>query len=346
MTSSRSNPRDAAAGTTIVCFGEALIDFLAEPVSESATEPGRARSFRQFAGGAPANAAVAAARLGGRCEFVGMLGQDMFGDFLLESLRDAGAGIGYVRRTARAKTALAFVSLDARGERSFSFYRPPAADLLFAESDFDAGCFAQAGVFHVCSNSLTENAIAATTLAGMRRAREAGALVSIDLNLRPALWPEDKPSLPVLWRALEAADLVKLAREELVFLQDGRHGEDEIVARLLRHARLVLVTDGAAPIGWHARARTGSLATLPVQAVDTTAAGDAFIGGLLVQLQRAGVDARGFDAFLGNGPQFERALRYASACGALAVTRYGSFAALPTHDEAMALLARVAPAVA
>lgn len=328
--------------STIVCFGEALIDFLAAPPPE----PGQARSFRQFAGGAPANAAVAVARLDGRCEFVGMLGEDLFGDFLLESLREAGAGIRYVRRTAQAKTALAFVSLDARGERSFSFYRPPAADLLFAEADFDAECFARAGVFHVCSNSLTEDAIAATTLAGMRRARAAGALVSIDLNLRPALWPDGKPLLPVLWRALEAADLVKLAREELVFLQDGGHGEEEIVARLLQHARLVLVTDGAAPIRWFSRTAHGQLPTLPVQAVDTTAAGDAFIGGLLVQLQRAGVDARGFDAFLGDGSRLQRALRYASACGALAVTRYGSFAALPTHAEAMALLASVASAAA
>ena len=153
---------------TIVCFGEALIDFLAAPQPD----PAQARMFRQFAGGAPANAAVAVARLGGACEFVGMLGEDMFGDFLLHSLREAGAGTRYVRRTDRARTALAFVSLDANGERSFSFYRPPAADLLFAESDFDPACFAEAGVFHVCSNSLTEQAIATATLAGMRHAME------------------------------------------------------------------------------------------------------------------------------------------------------------------------------
>ena len=324
----------------IVCFGEALIDFLAGPPGT----PGEARVFRQFAGGAPANAAVAVARLGGACEFVGMLGQDMFGDFLLASLREAGAGTRYVRRTDRAPTALAFVSLDASGERSFSFYRPPAADLLFAESDFDPDCFARSGVFHVCSNSLTEDAIAAATLAGMRRAHEAGALVSIDLNLRPALWAGGAPVPSRLWQALEAADLVKLAREELEFLQRDGTSEEDVLARLLRQARLVLVTDGAAPVRWHARssaeARRGELPTPRVRAVDTTAAGDAFIGGLLVQVQREGVDAAGLDAFLGDTARLESALRYASACGALAVTRYGSFAALPTHEEAMALLAR------
>ncbi len=328
--------------THIVCFGEALIDFLAGPPAA----PGEARTFRQFAGGAPANAAVAVAKLGGECEFVGMLGQDMFGDFLLESLREAGAGTRYVRRTGKAPTALAFVSLDAHGERSFSFYRPPAADLLFAERDFDPACFAQAGVFHVCSNSLTEDAIAATTLAGMRHAREAGALVSIDLNLRPALWADGAPVSARLWQALEAADLVKLAREELEFLQQGGLAESEVRARLLRHARLLLVTDGAAPLRWYARGDDGELPTLRVQAVDTTAAGDAFIGGLLVQLQREGVDAGSFDAFIADTARLQHALRYAAACGALAVTRYGSFAALPTHEEAPALLARSEEAAA
>jgi fructokinase len=324
----------AVNNSTILCFGEALIDFLA---SEPAT--GEVRTFRQFAGGAPANAAVAVAKLGGRCEFVGMLGEDMFGDFLLHSLRETGAGVRYVRRTAAAKTALAFVSLDAHGERSFSFYRPPAADLLFRDEDFDAECFTSAGVFHACSNSLTDAAIAATTLSGMARAREAGALVSIDLNLRPALWPDTAPSLPVLWRALEAADLIKLAREELEFLKEGRFSDEDIVARLLRTARLVLITDGAAPMRWFARGRSGELPTIKVKAVDTTAAGDAFIGGLLSQLQREGVDARTFDAFVAHPDDLERCLRYASACGALAVTRLGAFAALPTHAEAMALLA-------
>ncbi len=318
---------------TIVCFGEALIDFLASP-----PVAGEARTFRQFAGGAPANAAVAVAKLGGRCEFVGMLGQDMFGDFLLQSLRESGAGVRYVRRTSRANTALAFVSLDAHGERSFSFYRPPAADLLFRSADFDPACLSEASLFHVCSNSLTDGEIAATTLSGMAMARAAGALVSIDLNLRPALWPEHAPSLPVLWQALEAADMVKLAREELDFLRQGRHCGDDIVERLLGHARLVVVTDGAATIRWRTRKRSGELPAFPVEPVDTTAAGDAFIGGLLSQLQRTGIDARGFDAYLERGPELERCLRYAAACGALAVTRHGAFAALPTRAEALALL--------
>ena len=319
----------------VICFGEALIDFLAGPPGAA----GEARTFRQFAGGAPANAAVAVARQGGACEFVGMLAEDMFGDFLLHSLREAGAGTRFVRHTGNAPTALAFVSLDAHGERSFSFYRPPAADLLFAETDFDAACFTDACVFHVCSNSLTEDAIAAATLTGMQRARAAGALASIDLNLRPALWAGGTPVRTRLWQALEAADLVKLSRDELDYLrEDARHTEADIVARLLRHARLVLVTDGPHPVAWQTRDNSGTVAPPRVQAVDTTAAGDAFIGGLLSQLQRAGVDAAGFDAFLAAGKPLQQALRHAAASSALAVTRHGAFAALPTYAETVALL--------
>lgn len=314
----------------VVCFGETLIDFLC-------TAPGADTYLRQ-ASGAPANAAVAVARLGGRTQFVGMLGTDAFGDYLLQSLSDAGVGTDYVRRTHAAPTALAFISLDARGERSFSFYRPPAADLLFAPEDFEAACFARTAIFHACSNSLTEPGIAQATWQGLAHARAAGALASIDLNLRPALWANGQPLHDRLWRTLEQADLVKLAREECEYLQADGMDADAVVARLLRNARLVLVTDGAAPVRWWTRDARGQSPTFAVQARDTTAAGDAFIGGLLHRLQDAGVDAGAFDAFLAQPGALAQALRHASACGALAVTRQGAFASLPTQDDVRALL--------
>ncbi|HTD28423.1 MAG TPA: PfkB family carbohydrate kinase, partial [Xanthomonadaceae bacterium] len=169
----------------IVCFGEALIDFHAQRSGDTDD----VATFVPYPGGAPANVAVAAARLGAQVAFVGMLGVDMFGDMLLRDLDAAGVNTRHVRRTDAANTALAFVARDARGERSFSFYRPPSADLLFRDSDFDMEMFATASIFHTGSCSMTEPAIAATTLVGMRRARAAGALVSFDMNLRPALWP-------------------------------------------------------------------------------------------------------------------------------------------------------------
>ncbi|MCC8363342.1 carbohydrate kinase [Lysobacter sp. A6] len=320
----------------IVCFGEALIDFLAQP----GATPDAPRAFLQYAGGAPANVAVAAARLGAQTQFVGMLGTDMFGDFLLESLRDAGVDTSRIVRTDGANTALAFVQLDADGERSFSFYRPPAADLLFRDAHFHEASFADTAVFHVCSNSMTEAAIAQATLQGMSRARAAGAVVSLDLNLRPALWPEGEEPRPRLWGALLEADLVKLARSELEYLAaEMPGGEEAVVQRILDgHARLVVVTDGAATLQWRTRDARGEVPSFRVRAVDTTAAGDAFVAGVLFRLAQQRVDGATFPAFVSDPAVIADALRFGAAVGALAVTRQGAFAAMPTHAEVIALL--------
>lgn len=322
---------------TIVCFGEILIDLLAQPPAS----PAEPRAFLQYAGGAPANVAVAAARLGVDTQFVGMLGRDMFGDFLADSLQQHGVGIDYIARTDAAKTALAFVALDPHGERSFSFYRPPAADLLFRAGHFQAACFAQARCFHVCSNSLTEAAIAQATFEGMQRARAAGALVSLDLNLRPALWPADADPLPTLWQALALADVVKLSREELDFLAAplGEDGAAQVLQRLFAaQARWVVVTDGAAALRWYTRSAQGQATSFRVATVDSTAAGDAFVGGLLTALIERGVDAASLPAFCSDEAAMREVLRFGAAVGALAVTRKGAFAAMPSRDEVNELL--------
>jgi fructokinase len=320
---------NAPARNTVACFGEALIDFLADP-------PGADEAVRRFsrhAGGAPANVAVGVARLGGSARFVGMLGDDMFGRFLLAQLQHHGVDTAQVRRTSEAPTALAFVSLDEDGERSFSFYRPPAADLLFRAADFDPAAFASLAVFHCCSNSLTEPGIAAATLHGMALAAGAGALASFDLNLRPALWPRGADPRPVAWQALERAQLVKLSREELEWLaQDG--GEEAAIARLFANAaRVVLVTDGGAgPIRWWTRAKRGEAHTFRVDAVDTTAAGDAFVAGLLQRIVSLGVAGDVAGAFEDDASRTDL-LRHAMAAGALATTRYGAFDAMPSAAE-------------
>jgi len=300
------------------------------------------RRFARHAGGAPANVAVGVAGLGGDARFIGMLGQDMFGQFLMSQLQRHGVDTTQVRWTNVAPTALAFVSLDETGERSFSFYRPPAADLLFRSGDFDAATFASLAAFHCCSNSLTEPGIAAATLHGMALAADAGALVSFDLNLRPALWPRGSDALPTAWRALELARLVKLSREEFDWLA-REEGEDEVVARLFAHAaRVLLVTDGPGPIRWWTPDHQGEAPTFRVDAVDTTAAGDAFVAGLLQRTVLSGLDPAGLSAAFDDDARRAELLRHAAACGALATTRYGAFAAMPTRADVAALLAEAA----
>jgi fructokinase len=330
----------AVAPATVVCFGEALVDLLARAPASPAAPP----TFTAYAGGAPANVAVAVARLGGAARFVGMLGEDLFGELLARELQRAGVDISCTRRTSQAKTALAFVALDAHGERSFSFYRPPAADLLFRAEDFAPRAFADAAVLHVCSNSLTEAPIAAATLAGVRAARAAGALISLDVNLRPSLWGAAVDPAPRVWQLLAEADLVKLDEAELDFLARSSGGAQGALARLFAaQAQLVVVTAGAAPFRWLARGTTGgTLRTFAVSAVDTTAAGDAFVGGWLQALIAAGVRRDTLREWLTPPRLLEQALRYAAACGALATTRHGAFAAMPAAAEVQALLGTAA----
>ncbi len=313
--------------STVCCFGEALIDFHGTP-------SGSAPVFTAHPGGAPANVAVAVARLGGEAAFVGMFGRDMFGNLLLRELAAAGVDITRARRTDAANTALAFVSHTSDGERDFSFYRPPSADLLFRDSDFDASIFASGTIFHAGSCSMSEPDSAAVTLQGMTHARKAGALVSYDMNLRPPLWPRGVDPAPTIWRALELADFVKLSAEELAFLAASADSEDAVFARLWgANAKLVVVTDGRRAARWFTTHARGDRPTFPVRAVDTTGAGDAFVGGCLYQFAKAGLAAATFQSFVADTDRLDATLRFAAACGALAVARAGSFAAMPALAE-------------
>ena len=335
---SRRQGRPASLGIemkSVLCFGEVLIDF--QPVKDSSrSQPPR---FEQHAGGAPANVAVAVAALGGNAEFVGMLATDVFADFLLDSLHRAKVGTFHVQRTSAAPTALAFVTLDASGERSFSFYRPPAADLLFQESALATDAFDGASIFHACSNSLTEEDIAQATLSLMRRARGAGVLVSFDMNLRPALWPSAVDPGPRIRAALALADVVKLSAEELGFLAVFSNGESAALDAILSgQAQLVLVTDGAQPLRWHARGSHGTLDSYQVATIDSTAAGDAFSGGIAFALTELGVDTASLPALINDATRFNDVLRFGAACGALATTRRGAFAAMASQAEVEALI--------
>lgn len=306
----------------ILCFGEALMDMLAEP----------AGSYRPYAGGAPANVAVALAKLGVDSAFVGMLAEDAFGDLLLQSLDAAGVSTAQVVRTKDANTALAFISLDAQGERRFSFYRPPAADLLFRAEHFKPEAFKKAAAFHCCSNSLTEATIADATMEGVRLARASGALVSVDMNYRPGLWPTDADARPRIWSLLREADVVKVSASELAYLAEPLHSEQDAIAKLWEgHVQWLLITDGAALIRHLSRDTEDTADTYEVKSINTTGAGDAFVAGILASLN--GLRARDLTGFVADTERVDGALRFAAACGALAVTRHGAFEAMPTRDE-------------
>ncbi|KZN47612.1 carbohydrate kinase family protein [Pseudoalteromonas luteoviolacea] len=313
---------------SVICFGEALIDFLS-----NGKEP---EAFTKYAGGAPANVSVAVAKQGEKSAFCGMLGDDMFGHFINEELQNHKVDTQYVRFTKEAQTALAFVSLDNDGERSFSFYRPPAADLLFRAEHFEPDMFTSKKILHVCSNSLTERNIYLTTVTAMQQAKNNGLLKSFDMNLRENLWPSMTHCLERIWHVLSQSDVVKLSSEELAFLNEHAHPEQDqqktIEAVLKTNVRLLLITDGPNDIRYFTESFSGYISPPKVQAVDTTAGGDAFVGGLLAELSRK-LSKSTFVELYKSEKEIIDIINFSAKCGAYAVTRFGAFSSLPTRHD-------------
>lgn len=326
---------EVLSGAKVVCFGEALIDMLSNKVNGDTTT--EHETFTQFAGGAPANVSVALAKLGGNSYFCGMLGRDPFGDFLHHSLLEHGVKTDYVLLTDKAKTALAFVSLDQQGERTFSFYRPPSADLCFTRDDFQMQWFEQTAIFHFCSNSLTEPGIQEATQAGIALAKKNHSLVSFDVNLRKNLWPQQSDPFGVIWSVMSGVDVLKVSKEELEFLCANQTSEQTIDRLLQCGCQLIVISDGGNPLRWITSKMQGEIDPPQVNMVDATAAGDAFVGGLLFKLQCFFENKGDLVALLNHKSELCNILRFACACGAHAASLYGAFPSLPSLSSLGAL---------
>ncbi|WP_336667922.1 aminoimidazole riboside kinase [Enterobacter asburiae] len=289
-------------------LGDAVVDLLPD---------GEGRLL-QCPGGAPANVAVGIARLGGQSAFIGRVGDDPFGRFMAKTLADEKVDVKSMRLDPAHRTSTVVVDLDDHGERSFTFMVRPSADLFLEPADLPT--FSAGEWLHVCSIALSAEPSRSATFEAMGAIREAGGYVSFDPNIRPDLWPDENALRRCLELALQSADVVKLSVEELAFLTgnvDVNVGLHALMARC--PARLVLVTQGKeGVIAWHDGAVNHYPAT-PVQCVDTTGAGDAFVAGLLYGLAA--------------GQDLTPVIALAQRCGALATTAKGAMTALPwQHD--------------
>ena len=274
------------AHDTLYAIGEALIDMIP---AETGCDFGAVSSFAPRVGGAPANVAAAFARLGGRSALLTQLGDDPFGAKITAELAGAGVDVSHIATTDRANTALAFVSLQADGNRTFSFYRKPSADLLYSPEQIDPAWFADAFALHYCSVSLVDSPMRYAHLAAIAAAREAGAIVSFDPNLRFPLWPDRDMLRGTVLQFLPLSNILKISDEELEFLTGTADIEAALPQLFVGDVQLVVYTCGSS--GAHAYTRTahGFAPCRKVRAVDTTGAGDGFIGSFLWQLERDGV---------------------------------------------------------
>lgn len=310
---------------TVFTIGEALIDFIP---AEKGVGLKEVDSFSKAAGGAPANVACVVARLGKQSAFIGKLGTDAFGDFLLETLVNTGVDTSRVLRTSEANTALAFVSLKADGNRDFSFYRNPSADMLLKEEEIDDGWFMDGDILHFCSVDLIEAPVKYAHLKAIQLARKVGTLISFDPNVRLPLWHDPEACRRTILEFLPLSDIVKISDEELLFITGF---EDEIKAirsLFVGNVKHVIYTRGAKGASWYTRHFEVSVPGRHVNVVDTTGAGDAFVGSLLSQI----VDESNFRNHVSQ-ETIERMLKFANTAASITTTRTGAISSLPTRKE-------------
>lgn len=305
----------------ITAVGEILVDMTETSVDE--------RGIKHFAanpGGAPANVAVAAAKLGAESAFIGCVGDDVFGTMLRDTLVQNGVDVSGLQVSETASTTLAVVTVDAKGERSFSFCRKPGADTRM-DGAKAAAAAAGTGIIHFGSVSLTDPDSRRATVTAVKAAKEAGAIVSYDPNYRASLWADRETAVREMRAPLSLCDIVKISDEETALLTGAQDPKE--AARILCEggAKLVLVTLGAEGALWY---RDGECSVVPgcrVKVADTNGAGDTFFGALLSRIALRG-GLQDLDA-----QEISDIVAYANRAASLTTSRPGAIPAMPTRDE-------------
>lgn len=318
--------RRAPATPAVVTLGEATMDFIATRAGAFGTLP----AFVPAPGGAPANVAVALARLGVPVAFIGRVGDDIFGHAILAGFRAAGVDVTAARVTPEAYTALSFVTLPAPGERRFDLIWDRSAAMTYDPDDLPAGMIRAAKCLYARLGRAADSPMERTALRALRIAQEAGIAIAFDPNIRPAAWRNLDDARANVWKIWGYANVIKLAQQDAAIL--AGHDDPARACRDLwrAHLRFLCVTDGARGC-WSTQdgVTVRHVPAWPAEEVDGTGAGDAFLAGLLAAMQ-----ARGWSA-----PLADEDVRFAAAVAAVCVSRWGAQASLPTRAEVEAFIA-------
>ena len=305
--------------TDITAVGEILID-LTQTGFNAAGIP----AFSANPGGAPANCAVSAARLGASAAFVGKVGCDGFGRYLKSVLEQNNVNTSGLVEDPSAPTTLAVVSVDGSGERSFTFYRDNSADVRLSEDELN---IPDTKILHFGSVSLTAEPSRSATIAAAKLAKAAGALVSYDPNYRANLWDSEENAITQMKAPLPLADILKVSDEELLLLTGTSDLEDGSRILAENGISLVLVTLGGDGAFFRFGSETGKVPGFKVKVADTNGAGDTFFGAVLSRLA-----AR--DGLAGlTAEELTDIVRFANKAASITTSRPGAIPAMPSADE-------------
>ena len=310
----------------VIALGELLIDFAPHSTNASGYPVLSANP-----GGAPGNFLAALNRYGCKTAMIGKVGDDSFGHLLLGTLRDAGIGTKGVLCDSRVFTTLAFVSLDASGNRDFSFARKPGADTCLTPEEVDESLFPGSRVFHFGTLSLTSEPAASATRKAIELARKHGLLVSLDPNLRKPLWPSEDDAKKAIEWSLHQADIVKISDEEIEFLWGLT--PEEGAAKLLREYGVSLVYATLGPKGCYVANRNGSATVSSpsgIHVVDTTGAGDIFGGSAMSQFLAIGKAPSDLTA-----EELAAIVRFACTAASLSTQKHGGITSVPSREEVL-----------
>lgn len=302
-------------------IGEALIDFIPEMKGQRLKD---VPSFTRVAGGAPANVVGAVTKLGIPSKFLTKLGDDPFGDYIVEVLDEAGIDTSNIARDREGETALAFVSLAADGNRDFKFYRKNSADLRYNIEDIPDDILDDCGMIHFCSVDLVESPMKAAHSKLIDMAIQQDVLISFDPNLRFSLWDDLDQLKETVNEFIPYADILKISDEELEFITGCTKIQDALPKLFGGRAKYVIYTKGADGAEIYTKDGMAEAPGYSIEVRDTTGAGDSFIGAFLYCILKD--EIKDLDAV--DMETLERFLDFSNAYAAYTTTKEGALAAM------------------
>jgi len=284
------------------------------------------RSLRQTPAAPPPNRGGAPPRAGAQTTFIGKVGEDAFGRYLTEVLQENKVATRYMVTDADHPTTMAVVSVDASGERDFSFYRSANADVMLCKEDIPEEALKAAKIVHFGSVSLTADPARTATLDAAARAKKLGAIITYDPNYRANLWHSEEEAIAQMKAPLPLVDILKVSDEELPLLTGTTDCENGTAQLAQNGIRLIFVTLGANGVFYRFGEKTGHVAGVPCKVGDTNGAGDTFFGAALSKLCKEDLNSLTAD-------KLESILAFANKAASITTSRRGAIPAMPTLTE-------------
>ena len=312
----------------LLAIGEALIDFLP---TENGKQIKDVISFEPKVGGAPANVCGAFSKMGDKGFLISKLGMDPFADKILDEFKRYNIQCDYIKQTDEANTSLAFVALKNDGDREFSFFRNPGADMLLKEDEIEEKRFEDADILHFCSVSLGEFPMKYAHKKAIEYAKKNGLIISFDPNLRFPLWKDKELLRKTVREFIPMSHIVKISDEELEFITGKKEISDALEELFVGDVKLVIYTKGKNGAECYTKNASAADNHASKKAVDTTGAGDAFIGSFLWQLANDGIGYEDIETL--SDENLHKYIEFSNKYSAASVMKYGAISSYPGKEE-------------